>query len=96
MKRSKIFLGISAVCLAAVGIAATKVQSATNSVKYHFGPATGGTCAVGLVTIDCPNNTGNFCKQKVYTTTAGIKQVSSTIYTLYTTTTNCVNRILTQ
>lgn len=94
MKRSKIFLGVSAAFLAAVGIAATKVQSATNSIQYRDGS---GNCVAGLVTVGCAGDAGAFCKQIVYTATFGNVKISNTTnYQLYTLNTVCQTKIQTQ
>lgn len=92
MIRCKIFLSISAVCLAAVGIATNKIQSATVPITYRSNRL---NCAIGLVTMDCPGLSQNFCRQIVYTATVGTTQISTTKYTLYSITEPCIIRLLT-
>lgn len=93
MNRSKVYMAISAVCLAAVGVAATKIQnSAIFLIKYR---PTSTTCALGLVTRNCSGTT-NVCNQYVYTSPEGIDLVSKSKYDLFSITTPCLNHLLTQ
>lgn len=94
MKRSKIFIAISSAILAAAGIATTKVQNATNYVKYRDER---NLCVIGLVTQTCPGLKSSPCKQTVYTTSSGVFKISSShIYTLYTLINDCTQFLYTQ
>lgn len=59
MKRSKIFLGVSSVCLAIVGIAATKAHKSNSTFYYYQQSLT--NCALANISDACPKGASQAC-----------------------------------